>query len=154
MYKIKPLINLQSSPLLLGQLYIFIKVKLWHSFPCYDLLRYVKMIQTGFTAMSHLLSVQIRFAPLVVYDYSRLYILGLSSFILEMCIRHTEYIYMVCNSCFHASKIRVMKWRLTRCWLATKHGQSDVDLLFDEIVLRMLLEKMVLVEVFELSDVL
>ena len=49
--------------------------------------------------MSHFLSVEIRFAPLVVYDYSRLYI-GFILFYIRMCIRHTEYIYMVCNLCF------------------------------------------------------
>ena len=53
--------------------------------------------------MSHFLSVEIRFAPLVVYDYSRLYI-GFILFYIRMCIRHTEYIYMVCNLCFYASK--------------------------------------------------
>ena len=56
-----------------------------------------------FPAMSHFLSVEIRFAPLVVYDYSRLYI-GFILFYIRMCIRHTEYIYMVCNLCFYASK--------------------------------------------------
>ena len=93
-----------------------------------------------FPAMSHFLSVEIRFAPLVVYDYSRLYILGLSSFILEMCIRHTEYIYMVCNSRFHASNIQSYEMGIDSLLIGQQAMPiRDRFFLFDEIVLRMLL---------------
>ena len=73
-------------------------------FPCYDLLRYVNIDKSDDLPFDcHLSSVEIRFAPLVVYDYSRLYIyIGFILFYISMCIRHTEYIYMVCNLCFHA----------------------------------------------------
>ena len=92
-----------------------------------------------FPAMSHFLSVEIRFAPLVVYDYSRLYI-GFILFYIRMCIRHTEYIYMVCNLCFlckqeselrNTNMLHVYSMLIGQGWQQNQQYTSFVPLMND-----------------------